>query len=55
MCVRVCESSVHCGVIAASEFAALDYRNLLPQECWALWENHKEECVCAYMCVFVCV
>ncbi len=59
VCVRVCvyvgSQAVHCGVIAVSEFAALDYCNLLPRECRALWENRKQECVCVHVCVFVCV
>lgn len=55
VCVYVRSQAVHCGVIAESEFAALDYCNLLPQEYRALWENPKQECVCVHMCVFVCV
>ena len=63
VCVCVCVSvsvyvgsqAVHCGVIAASEFAALDYCNLLPRECRALWENRKQERVCVHVCGFVCV
>lgn len=55
VCVYVGSQAVHCGVIAASEFAALDYCNLLPRECRALWENRKQECACVHVCVFVCV
>lgn len=55
VCVWVSSQAVHCGVIAASESAALDYRNLLPWECRALWENRKRVCLCARVCVCVCV
>lgn len=44
--------AVHSGVIAAPESAALDYRNLVPREYRALWENCRQECV--HMCVSVC-
>jgi len=53
--VCVGSQALCCGVIAASEFAALDYGNLLPRECRALWENRKQECVFVHVCVFVCV
>lgn len=54
-CVYVGSQAAHRCVIAASEFAALDYCNLLPRECRALWENREQECVHVHVCVCVCV
>lgn len=52
-CVCARSQAAHCGVIAASEFGALDYGNLLPWECRALWENRKPERVCVDVCLCV--